>query len=311
MRDDPFPGYSSGPLQYHNPDLRRQAYQRHLLLVGFTDRQLGKLVARLRATGLYDKSLLVITSDHGISFRTADWRNVNRRNVRDIAPIPLFIKAPGQYRGRIDERWIRTVDILPSIASMLGARIPWRHDGRPATAAVTRRRQGVRIVRRRFDGYVTVPAAQFLRERDQALAWKTALFGHGRDRPGLYGIGPHRELIGRPVADLVVGPRRRLSVRLDAVESWRAVDRGSGFVPGMVSGRIGGGQAGARRNIAVAVNGTVRAVFRSYHFPRVSGERFTAIVPDGAVRDGTNDVEVYAVGGREDRLKLTPLGGTD
>ena len=50
------------------PWLSQQKYQRHLLQVELADRLLGLTLDRLRATGLYDRSLIVVTADHGESF---------------------------------------------------------------------------------------------------------------------------------------------------------------------------------------------------------------------------------------------------
>ena len=61
-----------------NQSAVNQYWQRHLLQLGFTDRLLGRLVTRLRRAGLYDRSLLVVTADHGASFRPGD----NRRSFR-------------------------------------------------------------------------------------------------------------------------------------------------------------------------------------------------------------------------------------
>jgi Sulfatase len=44
-------------LQHFNRWLVNQSYQRHLLQVGFTDRLLGKVLDRLRASGLSERSL--------------------------------------------------------------------------------------------------------------------------------------------------------------------------------------------------------------------------------------------------------------
>ena len=51
-----------------------QAHQRYLLQLGFTDRLVGRLLARLRATGLYDRALVIVLADHGVSFRPNDRR---------------------------------------------------------------------------------------------------------------------------------------------------------------------------------------------------------------------------------------------
>ena len=107
-----------------------QGYQRHLLQVGFVDTLLGDLMRRLRTLGLYDQSLIVVTADHGASF----WVNASRRSVAgphpgDIRRVPLFIKAPYQRMGHMSDRPVKTIDILPTIADVLGINLPWSVDG--------------------------------------------------------------------------------------------------------------------------------------------------------------------------------------
>ena len=46
-----------------------QAFQRYSLQVGYVDRFLGRVFDRLRASGAYERSLIAVTSDHGVSFR--------------------------------------------------------------------------------------------------------------------------------------------------------------------------------------------------------------------------------------------------
>jgi hypothetical protein len=68
-----------------------QGYQRHLLQVGFVDTLLGKLLARLKAVNLYDRSLIVITSDHGASFRPNDFKRFPKAAYKN--------EFPGHYAG--------------------------------------------------------------------------------------------------------------------------------------------------------------------------------------------------------------------
>ena len=100
------------------PWLSEQKYQRHLLQVELADRLLGRALDKLHATGLYDRSLIVVTADHGEGYGRPghDGRNVDRLNVGDIALKPLFVKLPFQRAGRIDRRHVRNFDILPTIA---------------------------------------------------------------------------------------------------------------------------------------------------------------------------------------------------
>ena len=94
---------------------------RYRLQVGFVDRFVGRLLDRLVETNVLDKCLLIVTADHGVSFRPGHSRRVpDADNLADIASVPLFIKLPGQKRGRIDDRNVESVDIFPTIAESLG-----------------------------------------------------------------------------------------------------------------------------------------------------------------------------------------------
>ena len=89
---------------FDDPDLSVHNHLRHLLQVGYTDHLVGELLARLRRTGLLERALLVVTADHGYSFRVGveSRRLMSERNVEEIAPVPLFVKAPGQMEGKVD-----------------------------------------------------------------------------------------------------------------------------------------------------------------------------------------------------------------
>ena len=80
---------------------RRAELPAHLLQVGAVDRWLGELLEHLNDTGLHDRSLLVLTADHGVSFRPGDHaRYATRTTFQDVLPVPLFIKAPFQQQGQ-------------------------------------------------------------------------------------------------------------------------------------------------------------------------------------------------------------------
>jgi hypothetical protein len=111
--------------------LVNRAFDRHLLQVGYVDLVLGRIMRRLHRTGLWNRSLFIVTADHGISFRSGEQaRTVDPTNIGDIAPVPLFLKRPGQRLGAVDDRSARTIDIVPTIANVLRIHIPWSVDGR-------------------------------------------------------------------------------------------------------------------------------------------------------------------------------------
>ncbi len=278
--------------------------QRHLLQVGYTDRVLGVILDRLKKVGLYDRALVIVTADHGISFEPHGlMRDVAQENLADIAGVPLFVKYPGQRGGRIDDRTARTIDIVPTIADVLGLRIPWHVDGVSLRArpAAGRPVEVTKVDGDPVTGKPSVVAAGVL-----ATARRNAsLFGNGKD--SMYGIGPFTELLDRPLSSLrVVGTGT--AVRFDDGLSFDDVRLASGLVPVAIAGAIKDSRVTQGTPLAIAVNGRVRATTRSFD---LAGQRRLAVmVPQTAFHDGRNAVEVYAVTRADGSFRLTALGGT-
>jgi hypothetical protein len=278
-----------------DPELVIQAQQRLLLQVGFTDRVLGDILDRLRAQGLYDDALVIVTADHGESFHASgERRRVNAGNLEDIAFMPLFVKLPHERAGRIDDAHVQTVDILPTIADVLGVRIPWRTDGRSLLGVRSGDEPEVGVFTSSGER-VAGEATALVRRRGEALRRQLELFG-----ADLFGIGPHRELLGRQVDGLAAaapgGPRVRLLGRT-------AYDPDSPVVPVHVAGILLGAEAG--HDVAVAVNGRIGAVTRSYEYAGKTW--FSAVLPEDAFRSGGNDVRIFLVESEGGSLRLVEV----
>ena len=284
-----------------------QGYQRHLLQLAYTDRLLGKLLRRLRDTGLYDRAAIVVVSDHGVSFRRRDVRRgFTGTNLADMAPVPLFVKAPGQSRGRVVDKRVQTVDIVPTLADLLRARIPWRTDGRSMLDPGYPDRSKVRLVRNVDGKRLSIDAAVLEREKRAALARKDALFGSGASFPAMFGFGPNRDLLGRRLSALPLVAGARVRARVDDREKLRNVDPDGPFLPAFLTGRLDGAAPGAQLELALAVNGRVAAVARS--FPWRRQEVFAALVPESALRAGANQVRVLLVTRSRGRTRVHPIG---
>ncbi len=77
----------------------------HQKAVTRLDAELGKLFEGLKERGLFDRSLIVITSDHGESFGAHGIVEHSKDVYEDTVKVPLLIKMPGQAVGRVlDER---------------------------------------------------------------------------------------------------------------------------------------------------------------------------------------------------------------
>lgn len=300
---DPIPGMNSTP-GFYSDYLGLHAQQRLQLQIGFVDRGLGRLLARMRREGTFDRSLIVVTADHGISSesRVPSRRNTDMRNIDELAPVPLFVKAPRQGQGKVVRSYVRTTDVAPTIADLVGARLPYRADGRSAFSRAVRARRGAMVIRRDFRGRLRISARELERRRGVLLRARLRRFGHG-DWDSLYtGIGPSRELIGRAVAELPrVAASKGLQAGIAGEAAIRAVRRDSLVRPTQVAGAIVGGGRRETRPIAVAVNGTIEATGVSFHLhlPKAqrarTGESFAVMVPERSIRPGRNRVEVFEI----------------
>jgi hypothetical protein len=296
-------GQGAGPgEEEHGSWSSEQRLQRHLLQVRYVDTLVRRLLERLDEEGLFERSLVVVAADHGASFWPgADRRDATPEHLSDIASVPLFVKVPGQARGSTDLRAARTTDVLPTIADVLGVATPWRVDGASLLGPAPRRTQ----VSMQSKGGVRFEASlDTVREQRDGTARRNAsLFGEGSD--SLYRIGTATELLGLPVRDWP--PSSTVRVRIEGGDRLRNVRLGSEFVPAHISGVVAEAELGSEKELAVAVNGRIRALTRSFR-DEGGTERFRALVPPSTFVEGANRVDVYAIGARGARPQLVWLG---
>lgn len=83
------------------------------------DRQLGRLVDGLRQRGLFDRTLLLVTGDHGEEFgeHGARWHNTNLYQPQ--LHTATLLRIPG-FRGRRVQELTSFVDLFPTLLSLLG-----------------------------------------------------------------------------------------------------------------------------------------------------------------------------------------------
>jgi hypothetical protein len=279
-----------------------QGYQRHLLQAAFSDTLLGMLLAKLRSVGLYDRSLLVVLADHGSSYRRGDSRRKpTATNYADLIAVPLLIKRPHQRDGVVSDRNVQTIDLLPTIADVLGIPLPWPVGGRSMFGGSAEPREK-RLVSVMANATFAYPAR--VEQIYDTAASKLALLGPGVGVDRLYGMGPYRGLLGRRVADLAVAGEDGPAVAVEAPSAFADLDPDADVLPARITGLVrAGGRDPGRLTLAVAVNGTVRAVTRTYANDART-LRFSALVPEASFRAGDNAVEVLAVSGDEQHPRL-------
>ena len=115
-------------------DRRRDNYQSMLRQYVATDKLLLEFITKLKASPNWEKTMLVVTADHGITFVPGEsYRDkINLDNpgtLEDIYRVPLFIKYPQQNQGTVSDCPASSVDILATIIATNGSPPSWKTDG--------------------------------------------------------------------------------------------------------------------------------------------------------------------------------------
>jgi arylsulfatase len=109
-----------GPRKTVTPAQRQNIVALYDGEITYADAELGRLFAELRARGIFDRAMIIVTSDHGEQFQDHGlWRHSNSL-YQQLLHVPLIVKYPGQMDGGIVMDWVATFDIMPTILRELG-----------------------------------------------------------------------------------------------------------------------------------------------------------------------------------------------
>ena len=260
--------------------------QQMLLQMQFADLEVGRIVRRLKEDGLFDRSLFIVTADHGASFIPGRSRRILiDANSGWIVPIPLLIKYPGERRARTYLGAVDSRDIAPTILDVLGLDPPVEATGESLRARAPELgndpvvSHGVLIGSREFDREAL--EARFTRAR----AYRNALLRTGT----LYALGGHEELLGRVPSATGLARVRAMPTDPQAALD---VDTGSDSVPAYFEATLHPA-GGSPHRVAIAVNGRIAATATTWR--SASKTHVGVNLPPEAFRDGRNEITVYAI----------------
>ena len=91
--------------------------------IAFVDDQVGRLLARLRASGLDEDTLVIVTADHGEEFFEHGRQGHHRQLYMESIHVPMLARWPKHFpAGRRVEGTVGLVDIVPTLLAATGAR---------------------------------------------------------------------------------------------------------------------------------------------------------------------------------------------
>lgn len=111
------------------PGNARQQLPGYYGMVKRLDEALGRLVDALQATGQWDDTILIFTSDHGCHFRSrnAEYkRSCHESSIR----VPTFLHGPGFMRGGDRPELVSLIDLPPTLLEAAGLTVPPEMQGR-------------------------------------------------------------------------------------------------------------------------------------------------------------------------------------
>ncbi len=98
--------------------------------IAYVDRELGRFFDKMRAEGLYDSSLIILTADHGEAFYEHGYWKHTQTLYEEMVRVPLIVKWPAESpTGRVASL-VSQVDVFPTVLGAVGldSETAWARD---------------------------------------------------------------------------------------------------------------------------------------------------------------------------------------
>lgn len=104
--------------------------------IAYADESLGQILAQLRRLEVLDRTLVVVTADHGEGNGEHNESTHSLLLYDTTLHVPLVIRVPGLGGGKLVTERVGTVDIVPTILDLLGLDAPEGIQGRSLAPAI-------------------------------------------------------------------------------------------------------------------------------------------------------------------------------
>ena len=226
-------------------DRVRDQYQAHLLQYVATDNMIAKLVTDLKRSANWNRTMVIVTADHGITFELGENKR-SKINVKspatleDIYRVPLFIKYPDQSVGDVNDCATSSIDIFPTVVAATGIDAGWTFDGVDLKTSCPVR-ESRKIVWKTGSHSLSTTFADIVKRAVRYDEWVDAE-GNAED---IVRAGQHGDIINGAVMTPTGPDITSMSWSVQGIEDFNAISESSffvdgefGFVPTQVEGAL-------------------------------------------------------------------------
>jgi arylsulfatase A-like enzyme len=145
----------------YNREQWREIWAKYLGLVKLLDDEVGRIIQTLKDEGLYEKSTIVFTSDHGEMLGSHSlWQKMCMYEAS--AKIPLIIKLPNNIKPKVKEssEIVSLVDVLPTILEVNKMKNAGSMDGKSLLPIFEGKNLERKAIFIQYDGNVSLGSTQ-------------------------------------------------------------------------------------------------------------------------------------------------------
>lgn len=271
----------------------RDTYQAFLYQLAATDKAIAEVVADLKQAGRWDKTLFIISADHGISFlptmpqRHTDFLDMDQAN--DVYRVPLMMKFPGQTKSSVSDCAVTNLDVLPTIVDVTGTTSSWKWAGQSVASSCPERKER-RVVS--ATGETAVFPNGFEEARERSNHYNSVVPRKGGPR-AIAAVGASAPIIGKALES---------NIQNSSIENWTLAqkkmftsvsDTRGERVPALITGSITLSEpVPLGTEGIVVVDGVAAGVIGELSGARDVVE-FTAILDYSLLTDGAHTVELF------------------
>jgi len=105
--------------------------------IAYADEQTGRMLADLARLGLRQRTLMIVTADHGEEFMEHGGMAHGRILYQQVLHVPLIMAFPGnRWRGTVVPGLVRLLDVAPTVLAVAGVPVPQGMRGRSLLGAL-------------------------------------------------------------------------------------------------------------------------------------------------------------------------------